>query len=100
MTMDLPADSLWSLAGIGNWQLPMNTVGIAMGGGVRVGLEDNIWYDEQRTRLAGNLDLLKRIHRLARAFERPVMTPVDFRERMNLAPGCGFYGNGSGGYIE
>jgi len=92
MIRDLPAGSLWSLAGIGNWQLPMNTIGLAMGGGVRVGLEDNIWYDAERTRLAGNRDLLKRIHRLAEAYERPLMTPAEFRRRMHLAPGAGSYG--------
>jgi uncharacterized protein (DUF849 family) len=92
MIRDLPAGSLWSLAGIGNWQLQMNTIGLAAGGGVRIGLEDNIWYDAQRTRLAGNLDLLKRIYRLAEAFERPVMMPAEFRERMHLAPGDGCYG--------
>jgi len=92
MIRDLPDDSLWSLAGIGHWQLPMNTIGIAMGGGVRVGLEDNIWYDEQRTRLATNLDLLQRIHRLARAFERPVMRASELRALLGLAAGSGVYG--------
>ena len=35
MIRDLPEDSLWSLAGIGNAQLAMNSVAIAMGGGVQ-----------------------------------------------------------------
>ncbi len=30
----------------------MNTMAVVAGGGVRVGLEDNIWYDEKRTTLA------------------------------------------------
>jgi len=92
MIRDLPPNSLWSLAGIGNWQLPMNTVGIAMGGGVRVGLEDNIWYDAQRTRLATNRDLLERIHRLAQAGEQPVMSAPELRKQLQLAPGNGRYG--------
>tara|TARA_R110000868_G_scaffold134407_1_gene346367 strand:- start:18 stop:761 length:744 start_codon:yes stop_codon:yes gene_type:complete len=45
MINDLPEDSLWSIAGIGDDQLKMNSLSIAVGGGVRVGLEDNIWYD-------------------------------------------------------
>jgi uncharacterized protein (DUF849 family) len=49
---DLPEDSYWSLAGISGAQLCMNSLAIAIGGGVRVGLEDNIYYDPQRTRLA------------------------------------------------
>lgn len=92
MIRDLPPDSLWSLAGIGNWQLPMNTIGIAMGGGVRVGLEDNIWYDAARTRLATNRDLLERIHRLAQACEQPVLTAPELRKQLQLAPGDGLYG--------
>ena len=96
MIRDLPEGSLWSLTGIGNWQLQMNTIGIAMRGGVRIGLEDNIWYDAERTRLASNYDLLERIHRLAQAFERSVMTPAEFRTRMQLAPGNGFYGRAQG----
>jgi 3-keto-5-aminohexanoate cleavage enzyme len=92
MVRDLPPDSYWSLAGIGDAQLPMNSLAIAMGGGVRVGLEDQIWYDRGRARLARNADLLQRIHVLAQAHERPVMTPAQLRQRLGLQPGNGSYG--------
>ena len=62
MVRELPLGSLWSFAGIGDAQLMMNSIAIASGGGVRVGLEDNIWYDSSRSRLATNLDLIKRVH--------------------------------------
>jgi len=92
MINDLPGDSLWSLAGIGNDQLMMNSLSIAIGGGVRVGLEDNIWYDAGRTRLARNIDLLDRIHTIAAANGRVVMKPAAFRKKMNMEPGNGRYG--------
>jgi len=92
MVRDLPPDSYWSVAGVGNVQLMMNSIAVACGGGVRVGLEDNIWYDTSRTVLARNTDLLRRIHKLAAANERKVMSPVEFRKRLNLEPGNGFYG--------
>lgn len=92
MVRDLPDNSFWTLAGIGNSQLFMNSVAIAAGGGVRVGLEDNIWFDTARTRLASNCDLLRRIHRLAEANERKVMSPGKLRELLNLQPGYGKYG--------
>lgn len=92
MINDLPEDSLWSLAGIGNAQLKMNSLALAIGGGVRVGLEDNIWFDGERTQLATNADLLKRIHTIANANERKLLTPKEFRSRMNLEPGNGVYG--------
>ena len=92
MIHDLPDNSFWSLAGIGNYQWMMNSIAIVSGGGVRVGLEDNIWFDTARTRLASNSDLLLRIHRLAEATERKVMSPAKLRELLNLQPGHGKYG--------
>ncbi|MDO5970478.1 3-keto-5-aminohexanoate cleavage protein [Flavivirga aquimarina] len=92
MINDLPKDSFFSLAGIGNAQLMMNSLSLAIGGGVRVGIEDNIWYDNARTKLATNSDLLKRIHVIANANDREVMTSKEFRLKMNLEPGNGKYG--------
>lgn len=92
MIRDLPENSYWALAGIGDFQLMMNSIAIASGGGVRVGLEDNIWYDNARTKLATNSDLLHRIHRLAEASERKIMSPSRLRELLNLQSGHGKYG--------
>ena len=92
MIRDLPGDSFWVLAGIGNAQLMMNSIAIATGGGVRVGLEDNIWYDPKRTRLATNEDLLLRVHNLAEANERKIMSPLNMRKLLNLQNGHGKYG--------
>jgi len=92
MIRDLPENSIWSLAGIGEHQLMMNSVSIAIGGGVRVGLEDNIWYDSSRSKLASNGDLIKRIHVLAGANDREIMTSEEFRRKMNLESGNGKYG--------
>jgi len=89
---ELPPRSLWSLAGLGDTQLSMNTVALSSGGGVRVGLEDNIWYDRNRQRLARNIDLVRRVHRLAEVLERRIMPPEEFRQCMQLEPGNGRYG--------
>jgi uncharacterized protein (DUF849 family) len=58
----------------------MNSIAVAFGGGVRVGLEDNIWYDNKRSRLAQNIDLIRRIHTLADANERKIMPPSEFSD--------------------
>lgn len=92
MLRDLPPYSVWSLGGVGDYQIQANSIAIAMGGGVRVGLEDNIWYDRARTKLARNADLIRRIHKLAEANERKVMTPTELRQLLNLQPGGGNYG--------
>ena len=89
---DLPTHSFWSVAGIGGAQLMMNSISIACGGGVRIGIEDNIWYDNQRTKLAKNSDFLRRIHLLAEANERNVMQPEKLRSLLMLEKGNGAYG--------
>lgn len=89
---DLPEDSLWSMGGIGNFQMPMNSLAIAIGGGVRVGLEDNIWFDRKRTKLARNIDFIKRIHVISEANDRPIMPPEELRQLLNLEDGRGRYG--------
>jgi len=92
MIRDLPENSYWSLAGIGDTQLFMNSVAIAADGGVRVGLEDNIYFDKHRKKLAKNIDLLKRIHVLASANERAIMAPSELRNKLRLHAGFGQYG--------
>jgi len=92
MIRDLPPNSLWSLGGVGDSQLMINSIAIAAGGGVRVGLEDDVWYDPGRTRLARNADLIRRIHKLAEANERKIMTPGELRKLLNLQNGNGRYG--------
>ncbi len=92
MINDLPPDTYWSLAGLGKAQLMMNAMAIASGGGVRVGIEDNIWHNNGQTRLARNIDLLRRIHELAKIHQREVMPPGELRKLLNLASGHGQYG--------
>lgn len=92
MTRDLPPNSLWSLGGVGDYQLMVNSIAIAAGGGVRVGLEDDIWYDPSRTKLARNSDLIRRIHKIAEADERKIMPPTELRKLLNLEDGHGRYG--------
>lgn len=92
MVRDLPTGSVWSYGGIGDTQLMMNSLAIASGGGVRVGLEDNIFYDVKRTHLAKNSELIRRIHTLAEANERQIMRPSELRKILGLKPGFGSYG--------
>ena len=83
---DLPEGSVWCLAGIGAAQLPMNALGLAMAYGVRVGLEDNLWFDAARTRVATNLELVERVAALAKLLGRPPATPAQTRQYLGLSP--------------
>lgn len=82
---DLPAQSIWATAGIGRYQTQANALGVVMGDGVRVGLEDNLWFDSERTMLATNEMLVNRITAQAKALGRTVASPREVREYLGLA---------------
>lgn len=81
----LPGDAIWSAAGIGQYQFTAQALGLASGGGVRVGLEDGIWYDQQRSTLATNPMLVERVRRLMELHESRPMTPAELRVRLEAA---------------
>jgi uncharacterized protein (DUF849 family) len=74
----LPENSIWSIGGIGNQQLVSNAIAIAIGGGVRVGMEDNLYFDANKKVKATNINLLKRIRLLANIHDREIMRPEKF----------------------
>ncbi len=81
---DLPARSVWAATGLGDFQLKINAAAILMGGNVRVGVEDNIYYDYARTKLSTNVEQVERICRLAGEFQRPIATPEEARAMLGL----------------
>jgi uncharacterized protein (DUF849 family) len=80
----LPGGSIWAGAGIGRFQLEVNSMAIAMGGHVRVGLEDNLFFDSEKTRPASNESLVRRLVEIARACEREIASPQEAREQIGL----------------
>jgi 3-keto-5-aminohexanoate cleavage enzyme len=75
----------WAAAGIGRYQWSMNSMAIAMGGHVRVGLEDNLWMDaETKREPASNLRLIERVVALAHANGRSIATPAEARALLGL----------------
>ena len=78
----LPPGTIWSGAGLGDYGLPVQSHSIAAGGGVRVGLEDGIWFDRGRTRLATNPMLVERVHELLSLHGRSMMSPSELRSRL------------------
>lgn len=79
----LPANAHWSVCGIGRAQLPLGMAAMAMGGHVRTGLEDNIWY--RKGELAeSNRQLVARIVRIAAELGRPLATPAQVRTLLGL----------------
>lgn len=82
MINDLPSDSFWSLAGIGNASYTSHLLAMASNSGIRVGIEDNIWFDKQRKKLATNSALLNRVHQLLEINESHVMPSNELRSSL------------------
>lgn len=81
---EAPGSWSWALAGIGRHQLDANLIALPLGGHVRVGLEDNIWFDRDRTHAASNPALVERLVVLAELAERPLATPAKARSLLGL----------------
>ena len=86
MVSSLPAGAVWAGAGIGRFQFQVNSMAVTMGGHVRIGLEDNLFEDTEKTTAATNCGLVQRIVRLAGAAGRPAATPAQTREMIGLPP--------------
>jgi uncharacterized protein (DUF849 family) len=80
----LPPGALWAATGIGRFQLEVNGLALAMGGGVRVGLEDNLWLDDERTEPATNEAFVERAVGIAAALGRAIATPDEVRGALGL----------------
>lgn len=79
----LTEGSTWTVAGIGAAQLPLGTLAILLGGHVRVGFEDNVYY--RKGELAqSNAQLVARIARISRELDRDVATPEEARTLLAL----------------
>ena len=82
MYSQLPTGSTFVVAGMSRWQLPMTTMAILMGGHVRVGLEDNLYY--KKGQLARNEELVARTRLMAEHLQREVASPDEARLILKL----------------
>lgn len=92
MIKDLPDKTVLSIGGVGNQQLSANALAISMNYGIRIGLEDNIWFDQERTKLATNLELVQRAHHIIKSMNKEVLTSIELREILGLNTQKGKYG--------
>jgi 3-keto-5-aminohexanoate cleavage enzyme len=84
MVRALPRNAVWSATGIGRFQFYINCIAITMGGHVRVGLEDSLYYDAEKRLLATNPGLVKRLATVAQAVGREVASPDEARLLLGL----------------
>jgi 3-keto-5-aminohexanoate cleavage enzyme len=86
LVQSLPDVATWGATGIGRFQFGVNALAIAMGGHVRVGLEDALYVDAEKRVPASNRALVERVAGVARACERAVAQPAEARELLGLNP--------------
>lgn len=79
----LPKGCTWSVAGIGKYELPLAVHAILMGGHVRVGFEDNIYYKKGEL-ATSNAQLVERIVRIAKEVGREIATPDEARKMLGI----------------
>jgi len=80
---NLPENSEWQCMAIGRHQLPLTTMAIQLGGHVRVGMEDNVYF--RYGELAeSNAQLVERTAELANLLERPIASTEETREILGL----------------
>lgn len=79
----LPPGHTWTVAGIGAAELTLGIMAIALGGHVRVGFEDNVYY--RKGELArSNAQLVERMARIGKEAGRPAATPAEARELLGM----------------
>ena len=76
-------DYAWSVLGVGRNQIPIATISAAMGGNVRVGLEDSLW-DGPGTLARTNAAQVRRIRTVLEALSLEVASPDDARAILQL----------------
>jgi len=73
----------WGALGIGRGHLPIMYATIALGGHLRVGMEDNIYY--RKGQLAkSNVEFVERTKRMVAEIDKNIATPEEARQILNL----------------
>jgi len=81
---EFPEDALWLCSGISMFQLPMTTLATLLGGHVRVGMEDNIYY-RRGEKLRSNAQVVERTVRIATELNREIASTAQAREMLGLS---------------
>lgn len=79
----LPEDCTWGTFGIGKGAMEITMAAIAMGGGVRVGFEDNVYYHYGQL-ATSNVQFIERVKRLAAEMNKTIATPDEARQILGL----------------
>ena len=79
----IPEGSTWSAFGIGHGALPVLYTTLALGGHVRVGMEDNILLHKDKL-ATSNVDFVERVKALVKEMGKEIATPDETRKMLGL----------------
>jgi 3-keto-5-aminohexanoate cleavage enzyme len=80
----VPGDAIFNVTAVGAAQLPLTTMGMILGGCIRVGMEDNIYYSKGEL-AKSNAELVARSVRIARELGKEPATPEEARKTLGLS---------------
>lgn len=74
---------IWSVLGAGRSQMPIAAMSAAMGGHVRVGLEDNLWIGPSKL-AESNAEEVRQVRKIVEGLGLEVATPDEARQMLGL----------------
>jgi uncharacterized protein (DUF849 family) len=85
LVKELPAGTSWQVIAVAKANLPMTTIGLAMGGNARTGMEDTLTLSKG-VPAESNLQLVERLVGIAGAMQLEPATVPEVMERLRLHP--------------
>ena len=85
LVRELPAGTSWQVIAVAKANLPMTTIGLAMGGNARTGMEDTLTLSKD-VPAASNLQLVERLVGIAHSMQLEPATVPEVIERLKLHP--------------
>ncbi len=83
MINNMPPRSMFSAIGVGPLQIPVNALSLIMGGHIRVGMEDNVYF-RRGEKAQSNAQLVEKAVRLVHDLNREVATPAQARQMLGI----------------
>ncbi|CBH20328.1 Uncharacterized conserved protein, DUF849 family [Acetoanaerobium noterae] len=79
----LPENCTWGALGIGKGHLPIMYAALALGGHVRVGMEDNVFYSKG-VLAKSNVEFVERTKRIVKELNKEIASPDEARQILGL----------------
>ena len=85
LVRELPPNTSWQVIAVARANLPMTTIGLAMGGNARTGMEDTLMVEPGKPAIS-NAQLVERLVGVARSLNREPAAVAEVVERLKLSP--------------